>query len=87
MVMCWQEVDQVDQSIVRGGALFQVVCMPLLIFICWGFLSNSEPGADLVWYVFSVSVSDDSEDLQLEIVLIEQVLWTDTNVSNLKFAG
>jgi len=61
--------------------------MLLLIFICWGFLSNSELGADLVWYIFSMYVSDDSEDLQygLEIVLIEQVLWTDTNVSNLNF--
>ena len=51
--------------------------------------SNSVPGADAVWYIFTVYVSDDSEDLQygLEIVLVEQVLWPDTNVSNLIFSG
>jgi hypothetical protein len=51
--------------------------------------SNSVPGADVVWYSFSVYMSDDIEDLQygLEIVLVEQVLWTDTNASNLKFSG
>jgi len=56
-----------------------------------GFPVNSEIGADVVWYIFSVYVSDDSEYLQygLENVLVEQVrvLWTDTNVINLNFSG
>lgn len=89
MAVCWQQVYHVSvhNSEVERCTKLSVCCYTVqMVGMLW---SNSVPGADVVWYSFSVYMSDDSEDLQygLEIVLVEQVLRTDTNASNLKFSG